>query len=222
MYEERWRDFTYTPPAQEVRILYADEDLVAVSKPHGLLSVAGKPEDHWDCAEYRIRKTYPQARIVHRLDMSTSGILLLALNPRAVRGLGAQFEGRRVEKTYIARVWGNVTEESGEIDLPLICDWPNRPLQKVDFDIGKPSKTLWQVLAHEGGVTRLALKPVTGRSHQLRVHLMSIGHPILGDEFYAPDDAFAAADRLQLHAQEICFDHPEDGRLVTISDDVPF
>ena len=222
MYEARWKVFAYSPPQEPLKVLYADEDILAVSKPHGLLSVTGKPDDHWDCAEYRAKKLYPQARVVHRLDMSTSGILLMALNPQAVRGLGAQFEGRSVEKTYVARVWGNIESDEGEVDLPLICDWPNRPLQMVDHVLGKPSQTGWKVLTREGDVTRVLLKPVTGRSHQLRVHMMSIGHPILGDEFYAPDEAFKAADRLQLHAQSITFRHPENGHDMTISDEAPF
>ena len=222
MYESRWKIFEYTPPQEPLKVLYADEDLLVLSKPHGLLSVAGKPDDHWDCAEYRARKIYPSARIIHRLDMSTSGILVLALNPQAVRVVGLQFEKRKVAKTYVARVWGEVQGESGEIDFPLICDWPNRPLQIVDHELGKPSRTQWRVIGREDGITRLALHPLTGRSHQLRVHLMSIGHPILGDEFYAPDEAFSAADRLQLHASEIGFKHPEGGRDVIFNDPCPF
>lgn len=222
MYEARWRVFDYIPPAEPIKVLFADDDVLAISKPHGLLSVPGKPEDHWDCAEYRARQLYPQARIVHRLDMSTSGILIMALNPHAVRRLGAQFEIRSMDKSYIARVWGDIEGDSGEIDLPLICDWPNRPLQKVDFDIGKPSKTLWQVIKREGGITRVLLKPVTGRSHQLRVHMLSLGHPILGDEFYAHDEAFYAAKRLNLHANSITFAHPVDGRQITITDNPDF
>lgn len=200
----------YNPPQEPyLTVLYEDEDLLALDKPSGLLSVPGKTDDLSDCLENRVKSCYPHATTVHRLDMSTSGIVVMALTRAAHRHLSMQFERRLTSKTYIARVWGHVTADEGLVDLPLICDWPNRPMQKVDHENGRSSQTHWRVMEREqGNITRMALMPVTGRSHQLRVHMLEIGHPILGDEFYAPDEAYYSAPRLQLHANILEVAHP--------------
>ena len=217
------RPFIYNPPADPfLSVLYQDDDLLVVDKPSGLLSVPGKALEHQDCLEQRAQQTYPQCRIVHRLDMDTSGILVLAMNARAHRHLGLQFERRHVKKSYIARVWGHVEDNSGTINLPLVCDWPNRPRQMVDHQHGKPSRTDWQVLSRHNKTTRLELTPLTGRSHQLRVHLLSLGHPILGDNLYAHEQALSAAERLQLHAQKLTLFHPVGGRLCEFTSKCPF
>jgi len=216
------RQFIYNPPEDDLGILHCDDDLLVVDKPSGLLSVPGKATQHRDCLETRAKNIHPQARIVHRLDMDTSGILVLAMNAKAHRHLGLQFERRHIKKTYEARVWGLVEQESGTIDLPLICDWPNRPRQMVDHDRGKPSQTDWQVLSRDANSTRLKLTPLTGRSHQLRVHLLSLGHPILGDNIYANEEALAAADRLQLHAKNLTLFHPCGGRTMVFESPCPF
>ncbi|MGB6087495.1 pseudouridine synthase [Parvibaculum sp.] len=215
--------FDYQPPQDPwLTILHRDEDLLVLSKQSGLLCVAGKPAGHQDCLEARAKTRFPQALLVHRLDRDTSGIVVMAMNAKAQRHLGLQFERRKLKKTYIARVWGHVAGESGTIDLPLATDWPNRPKQKVDFVSGRAAQTDWQVIAREAEVTRLKLTPLTGRSHQLRVHMLSLGHPILGDRFYAPGPALAAADRLQLHAEALELHHPSDGRLCRFNDPAPF
>lgn len=201
----------YAPPAGPLAVLHRDDDLLIVDKPSGLLSVPGKPEAHRDCLEARVKAAFPGALLIHRLDMETSGVMVFALNRRAQRIVNGQFERRVVRKTYVARVVGVITENEGRIDLPLIADWPNRPLQKVCFETGRPALTRWRVLAREPGATRLELTPETGRSHQLRVHLREIGHPIFGDPFYAPPDHRAAALRLQLHALSLELRHPEGG-----------
>jgi tRNA pseudouridine32 synthase/23S rRNA pseudouridine746 synthase len=183
-----------------MRVVYADDRLVVVDKPPGMLSVPGRTEP--DCASARVQALYPDALVVHRLDQATSGLLLFARGAQAQRELSADFAERRVGKLYVAVVAGRL-EGEGLIDLPLGADWPNRPRQQVDFKRGKPSQTRWRVLAHEGPDTRLLLTPVTGRSHQLRVHLAHVGHPILGDALYAPPAVAAAGPRLLLHASEL-------------------
>jgi tRNA pseudouridine32 synthase/23S rRNA pseudouridine746 synthase len=183
-----------------MRVVYADDRLVVVDKPPGMLSVPGRTEP--DCASARVQALYPDALVVHRLDQATSGLLLFARGAQAQRELSADFAERRVGKLYVAVVAGRL-EGEGVIDLPLGADWPNRPRQQVDFKRGKPSQTRWRVLAHEGPDTRLLLTPVTGRSHQLRVHLAHVGHPILGDALYAPPAVAAAGPRLLLHASEL-------------------
>lgn len=183
-----------------MRIVHVDDRLVVIDKPAGLLSVPGRTAR--DCASARVQQLYPDALIVHRLDQATSGLLLFARGADAQRELSADFAKRRVEKTYVAVVAGRLDGE-GLIDLPLAADWPNRPRQQVDHDRGKPSQTRWRVLAHEGPHTRVALEPLTGRSHQLRVHLATLGHAILGDALYAAADMAAASPRLLLHASEL-------------------
>ena len=215
--------FVYDPPMEPwLEVLHRDADLLVVNKQSGLLSVPGKAADHADCIEARAREACPEARIVHRLDMDTSGVMVLALNARAHRHLGLQFERRKTRKTYVARVWGQPEGETGEVELPLVCDWPNRPKQMVCHERGKPALTRFEVLAREGTTTRVRLFPFTGRSHQLRVHMLSLGHPIIGDRFYAEGEALQASGRLALHAEELTLHHPEDGRLVTFRADCPF
>lgn len=215
--------FIYDPPVEPwLEVLHRDEDLLVVNKPSGLLSVPGKAAEHADCIEARAQQAYPEARIVHRLDMDTSGLLVLAMNPSAHRHLGLQFERRKTQKTYVAKVWGQLAEDEGEVDLPLICDWPNRPKQMVCHDRGKPALTRWEVVERGDVSTRVRLYPFTGRSHQLRVHMLALGHPILGDRFYAEEDALQASGRLALHAEELTLHHPADGRLVTFRADCPF
>jgi len=183
-----------------MRVLHVDDRLVVVDKPAGLLSVPGRTEP--DCASARVQALYPDALIVHRLDQPTSGLLLFARGADAQRELSADFAARRVGKLYVAVVAGRL-EGEGHIDLPLGADWPNRPRQQVDLQRGKPSQTRWRALAHEGGHTRVSLEPLTGRSHQLRVHLAHLGHAILGDALYASPDIATASPRLLLHASEL-------------------
>jgi tRNA pseudouridine32 synthase/23S rRNA pseudouridine746 synthase len=183
-----------------MRVVHADDRLVVVDKPAGMLSVPGRTEP--DCASLRVQALYPDALVVHRLDQATSGLLLFARGLQAQRELSAAFAGRHVDKRYVAIVAGHLAGE-GLIDLPVGADWPNRPRQQVDMALGKPSQTRWRVLAHEGPHSRVALEPLTGRTHQLRVHLAHIGHPILGDALYASPGIAAATPRLLLHASEL-------------------
>lgn len=206
-----------------IPVLYADEHLVIVDKPADLLSVPGKGPDKLDCLWRRVQyQGYPTARIVHRLDYATSGLILLALTPQAQRQLGQLFQQRQMNKTYQAIVAGTLTEPSGRVEAALRCDWERRPLQIVDPEQGKPAITRWEVISQGNEQTRLWLFPETGRSHQLRVHMQWLGHPILGDRFYAPSDAQAAAPRLLLHAQRLKFTHPVSGKVLDISSPVPF
>lgn len=207
----------YLPPTDPwTDIIYQDEHILVVNKPAGLLSVPGRLEEHYDSIWSRLRESYPNIEVVHRLDMATSGLMLFALTKEAERHIKKQFQYRLTHKIYYARVWGSVEEDQGEIDLPLICDWPNRPRQKVCYDDGKPSLTQYQVVTREEQTTIVRLLPITGRSHQLRVHMMALGYPIVGDEFYATPDAFSySPERLQLHSAELSFYHPKDNQLAT-------
>ncbi len=217
------RPVLYTPPTEPyLTVLHHDADVVVLSKQSGILSVAGRGAHHADCLEARVRLRFPGATIVHRLDLDTSGVLVMARGPVAHRHLSRQFEHRQVIKVYIARVWGIVNDDVGEIDAPLICDWPNRPRQIIDHRDGRQAQTAWQVVDRDFQSTRMRLRPKTGRSHQLRVHMLSIGHPILGDNIYAHPEALAAANRLQLHAQSLTFRHPADEAEFTIEDACPF
>ncbi|EKN5147497.1 TPA: bifunctional tRNA pseudouridine(32) synthase/23S rRNA pseudouridine(746) synthase RluA [Yersinia enterocolitica] len=196
-------------------VLYQDQHIMVVNKASGLLSVPGRAPENKDSVMTRIQADFPTAESVHRLDMATSGVIVVALTKAAERELKRQFREREPKKSYIARVWGHLAQDEGLIDLPLICDWPNRPKQKVCYETGKPSQTLYQVLSRDAdGSTRVKLSPITGRSHQLRVHMLAIGHPILGDGFYAHPEAKAMASRLQLHAHELCITHPEFGTVM--------
>lgn len=203
-------------------LLHVDDALIVIDKPAGLLSVPGRGPDKADCAAARVQAQFPEARVVHRLDMGTSGILLFARSLADQQALGRAFEQRRADKTYEALVWGCPPDEAGEVDLPLICDWPRRPRQMVDAVHGKPALTQWKRLEPVSHGCRLALHPVTGRSHQLRVHLQALGHPILGDELYAHEAACAAAPRLMLHARRLCVPHPRHGGDFVVESSVPF
>lgn len=205
-------DSPYAPPDQPLEILHQDTDVLIVVKPSGLLSVPGKGAHLADCMMSRLQKVYPHALLVHRLDRDTSGLMVFALTAHAQRHLSAQFEARKVRKVYVAQVWGKVAEKEGQINLPLKVDWPNRPLQKVDHESGREAITDWKRSRFLGNSTMMRLMPKTGRSHQLRVHMQSLGHPILGDPLYASGAALAAAPRLMLHAEELRFNHPESGK----------
>ena len=203
--------------------LHVDDDCIVVDKPSGLLSVPGRGAHLQDCMATRVQSLFNDALVVHRLDMATSGLMLFARGAEVQRRLSRAFAQREVHKRYVAIVQGRVDAEQGEIDLPLIADWPNRPLQKVDHENGKPSLTRWRVIsAEEADRTRLELEPVTGRAHQLRVHLLAIGHPIVGDALYAPPEVLAGAERLLLHAARLRFSHPVSGEPITIESAVPF
>lgn len=198
-------DTPYHPPPGPTRLLWVDAHLVVADKPAGLLSVPGRGPQKADCLAARVAALVPGALPVHRLDMGTSGLLVLGRGAAMHRALSMAFERRQVHKTYQAVVAGLLAQDEGQIDLPLRVDWPHRPRQQVNHVDGKPSTTRWRVLARDAtaGTTRLALVPVTGRSHQLRVHLAEIGHAILGDELYAPAAVHAAAPRLLLHAHRL-------------------
>lgn len=213
--------FIYTPPQTPLAVLYADDEIVVADKPSGLLSVPGRGDDRSDCLINRLREVYPDILLVHRLDLDTSGVMIFGRTKAAQGFLGQQFEKRLTKKAYIARVWGEVAEESGRVDLPLIVDWPNRPRQHVNFETGKPSITDWRVLRRGDGETRMKLSPLTGRSHQLRVHMAAIGHVILGDPLYASGPA-ADYERLMLHADSLKIRHPESGAAMSFSAPCPF
>jgi tRNA pseudouridine32 synthase/23S rRNA pseudouridine746 synthase len=205
-----------------MRLLHADDALVVIDKPAGLLAVPGRGEDKRDCAALRVQSMFADALVVHRLDMATSGLMVFGRGAAAQRALSLSFARREVEKRYVAVVAGRLDDDAGEIDLPLIVDWPMRPRQKVDFERGKPSLTRWRVLARDADTTRVELEPVTGRSHQLRVHLLAIGHPIAGDALYAPPPVLASAPRLLLHASRLTLPHPAGGRRLTFTSPSPF
>jgi|TARA_B100001964_G_C14147386_1_gene560328 tRNA pseudouridine32 synthase/23S rRNA pseudouridine746 synthase len=203
-------------------VLYHDDYLVLVNKPSGLLSVKGIGINKIDCLAVRVASAIEGARIVHRLDMDTSGVLVMARDADTHRELSRQFQDREVEKTYIAEVFGQVEEQSGLIDYPIRKDMDNPPMQCVDYEQGKPSQTLWRVLEQKGDRARLELRPTTGRSHQLRIHLREIGHPILGDDLYAPSKVQAMSERLLLHALSLTITHPKTGNRLTSVADCPF
>jgi len=212
----------YLPPTDPLALVHVDHDVIAVDKPSGLLSVPGKAAGLSDCLEHRVRDAYPRSLLLHRLDMDTSGIMLFAHNRDAQRHIARQFNKGTIGKIYQALVWGHPAEDHGRIDAPLVCDWPRRPLQKVCTQTGKASVTEWRVIETAGPLARLELKPLTGRSHQLRVHLRHMGHPIAGDRFYASGAALQAAPRLALHAKSIRLRHPDGGAWVEYASDVPF
>ena len=203
-----------------IELHYIDDALLVVEKPAGLLSVPGRLPENQDCLVARLQASFPDVLTVHRLDQVTSGLMLYARGRQVQAALSMQFEQRRVHKRYEAVVEGRVAGEAGEIDLPLICDWPNRPRQMVDLERGKPALTRWRVLARDAGQawTRVALEPVTGRSHQLRLHMASAGHPIIGDCLYGA----APAARVQLHACRLGFVHPVSGAEMAFASPSPF
>lgn len=216
-------DFIYQPPTNPwLDIIHQDQDIMVVNKPSGLLSVPGRAPEHNDSIYTRILAEHPNAQIVHRLDMATSGVLVVALRRSAERELKRQFRERETHKIYVARVAGHVKAVSGSVDYPLICDWPNRPKQKVDHIIGKASLTHYEVISKAKRSTLVKLTPITGRSHQLRVHMMAIGHPILGDGFYADALAKRLAPRLLLHAAQLTISHPYSAKSMTFSCAAPF
>ena len=211
----------YAPPNDPLVVLHDDHEVVLVDKPSGLLSVPGKGDHLKDCLISRVQAVFPTALLVHRLDRDTSGVMIFALTPHAQRHLGLQFEKRQTKKTYVARVWGRIDEKTGTVDLPLIVDWPNRPKQMVDHENGKQAITDWRVVRPSDQETRVRLMPKTGRSHQLRVHMQSIGHPILGDPFYAEGEA-REFPRLMLHSETLQFRHPDGGKGTRITAPAPF
>jgi tRNA pseudouridine32 synthase / 23S rRNA pseudouridine746 synthase len=205
-------------------VVYEDEALLALDKPAGLLAVPGRGADKQDCLSARVLSRWPDARVVHRLDMATSGLMLFARGAHVQRQLSDDFAARRIDKLYVAIVDGCLPAAAGHIELPLAADWPRRPLQKVDAAQGKPSSTHWQVMSHDAArrATRLQLQPLTGRTHQLRVHLQAIGHPILGDALYAPAAVRERAERLLLHASELRLAHPLSGERLQLRCEAPF
>lgn len=214
-------EFTYNPPEGPLVLLHADADILVVDKPSGLLSVPGKTEGRQDCLMARLVAEYPEALLVHRLDCDTSGVMIFARHKTAQGFLGQEFEKRRAAKTYVARVFGRMSEEQGRVDLPICADWPNRPRQQVDFVNGRSAITDWRVVAREDNETRVRLSPLTGRSHQLRVHMLSLGHPILGDPIYASGAALGFP-RLMLHAEGLSLHHPATRQRISFAADCPF
>ncbi|MDH2326637.1 pseudouridine synthase [Cereibacter sp. SYSU M97828] len=213
--------FVYTPPDEPLRIVHHDSTIVIADKPAGLLSVPGRGDDRIDCLIERIRGIFPEVLLVHRLDLDTSGVMVFALTKSAQANLGQQFEKRTTKKVYAARVHGVIAEKEGRVDLPLIVDWPNRPRQHVNHETGKPAQTDWRVTKRGANETRVRLMPITGRSHQLRVHMAEMGHPILGDPLYATGEALDHP-RLMLHAESLRIRHPETGVTQTFSVPAPF
>jgi len=197
-----------------IEILYWDKDIIVANKPAGMLTVPGRGPDKQDCLISQIVKHFEDALIVHRLDMATSGIVLIARGADNHRNLSKQFQNRETDKSYVAVIYGLLDTDSGRVDLPLICDWPNRPKQMVCFENGKPSLTHFRVLERniEKNISRVELTPITGRSHQLRVHMLAINHVICGDELYAQGAALEASPRLLLHAQQLQFSHPNNDK----------
>ncbi len=209
----------YDPPQTALEILYEDEELIALSKPSGLLSVPGKGEHLADCLIARLQNERPEALLVHRLDCDTSGVIIFAKTPNAQRHLGLQFEKRQTDKRYLAWVHGEVLDTKGEVDLPIIVDWPKRPMQKICHETGRPAQTKWRRIGKKSGYSKMELHPQTGRSHQLRIHMREIGHPIVGDTLYGP--APPASPRLLLHAKKLELRKPTGGEWLSIEAPLP-
>lgn len=214
-------DFSYDPPPGDPVILHEDARIIVVDKPSGLLSVPGKLEGREDCLMARLEAFRPGALLVHRLDCDTSGVMIFARDKAAQGYLGQEFEKRRAKKAYIARLAGVMAEDHGRVDLPLCADWEYRPRQKVDHERGRPAVTDWEVIARGDGETRVRMYPKTGRSHQLRVHMLSLSHPILGDPIYA-EGAARDYPRLMLHAEQLGLHHPTGGGWVEFAAECPF
>lgn len=216
-------NFIYCPPQDDLFVVYEDDDLIVIDKPAGLLSVMGRLPEHHDSAYLRILARYPLAKVTHRLDMATSGILLFAKHREAEVAVSRMFQARTVEKHYVACVQGRLLGQ-GQVDVPLIADWDNRPQQKVDFEHGKSALTLYQAEHYcaDEDVTRVLLKPITGRSHQLRVHMQHLGHPIMGDRIYHPQGLETRFQRMALHACDLIFTHPLTGQALHLQSEVPF
>ena len=211
----------YFPPMDPLDVVYLDHELLVVNKPPGLLSVPGRGALLADCLITRIQSEYPTALLVHRLDRDTSGAMVFALSANAQRHLGLQFEKRQIKKTYVARVWGQIEADTGTVDLPIIVDWPNRPKQMICHDTGRAAVTDWQVINRDRGETRVKLSPKTGRSHQLRIHMLALGHPILGDPFYGALESQEAI-RLMLHSHRLRLRHPDGGEMMDFRAKLPF
>ncbi|MBT8409176.1 MAG: RluA family pseudouridine synthase [Alphaproteobacteria bacterium] len=211
----------YDPPDLPLDVVHLDHELLIVNKPEGLLSVPGKGENLSDCLLLRVQAAFPEALLVHRLDRDTSGVMVFAMTPHAQRHLGLQFEKRHTKKTYIAIVYGQVPEKTGTISLPIGVDWPNRPRQHVDHESGREAITDWRVQRVEKNSTRIRLYPKTGRSHQLRVHMLELGHPILGDPLYATGKALEFP-RMMLHAESLRLRHPDGGKGMNFTVKAPF
>ena len=216
-------NFIYMPPQDPLEIMYEDEDLVVVNKPAGLLSVMGRLPEHQDSAYLRVLAQYPSAKVTHRLDMATSGLLMFAKHRDAEVAISKMFQARTVKKYYVALVQGQI-QQDGSVEVPLITDWENRPRQMVHFELGKPAKTLFQSIEYDviTDQSRVRLEPVTGRSHQLRVHMMHIGHPIMGDKLYHPEPAQFDLKRMALHAAYLAFKHPLKMHALEIHSEVTF
>jgi len=202
-------------------VVHLDHEILVVNKPSGLLSVPGRGALLADCLITRIQSEYPTALLVHRLDRDTSGVMVFALSPNAQRHLGLQFEKRHTKKTYVARVWGQIEADTGTVDLPIIVDWPNRPKQMICHETGRAALTDWQVINRDRGETRVKLSPKTGRSHQLRIHMLALGHPILGDPFYGTPES-QEATRLMLHSHRLRLRHPDGGEMMDFRAKLPF
>ena len=213
--------FVYNPPDVPLDIVYEDTAIIVANKPAGLLSVPGKNEGRTDCLIARLQAARWDALLVHRLDCDTSGLIIFARTKQAQAFLGAEFEKRRTEKTYIARIWGVPDARDGLIDLPIGPDWYDRPRQMIDHENGRPSQTTWRVIEDDGQTARVELMPKTGRSHQLRVHMQALGHPILGDPIYA-NGAALDFPRLMLHAQKLALHHPFSQEWVSFTAPAPF
>lgn len=210
-------------PLTQIRIIHQDEALMVVEKPSLLLSVPGRAEDNRDCLVSRLQANgYPEARIVHRLDWETSGLMVLARNADAHRELSRQFHDREIDKQYTALCWGQPEQNQGRIELPLRYDPPTKPRHVVDFEQGRHALTFWHVIERYEQYARVILTPITGRSHQLRVHMLSLGHPLLGDQLYAQGPALQAYSRLCLHACQLTFTHPDTGLRLNFDSPAPF
>lgn len=214
----------YSPPQEPwLDLVYRDDYIAVVNKPSGLLSVPGNQPQYYDSAMSRVKEKYGFCEPAHRLDMATSGILLFALSKAADRELKRQFREREPKKYYQALVWGYVEQDHGAVELPLICDWENRPRQKICFERGKRAVTFYNVLQrYPNNTTRVKLTPITGRSHQLRLHMLALGHPILGDKFYAHPQAKALSPRLCLHAESLQIQHPITGETMEFTAPIGF
>lgn len=205
-----------------IRLLYRDPRLIVVDKQAGLPAVPGRGPDKQACLLSRLQTTLPTVRVVHRLDWATSGVMVYALDLDAQRALSGQFERREVEKRYTAVVRGEPADDAGTIDLPMRKDFDRPPRHCIDPTHGRPARTDWRVVARRGDRSRLELVPHTGRSHQLRLHLATIGHPILGDALYADPATVSLSPRLLLHAERLTIAHPDDGRRLTFTAECPF
>ena len=211
------------PPDSGLEVIYLDKYMIAVSKPSGLLSVPGRGEDKADSLSTRVQAEYPDALVAHRLDRDTSGLLLFPRGAKLHRQISMMFEKREMDKTYVAMVMGKLATEQGEVNLPLMVDWPNRPRHIVDRESGKPALTRYRVLGYDAAsnTSRVVLEPVTGRTHQLRVHMQSLGHPIVGDTLYGGNPQ-GQAQRLLLHAHTLDFRHPVSGKILNLLAPLPF